>query len=572
VGTNRFEATEWRHSNSLGRKPRVTTPTNTLRSPGGAALRISRVVVTLLVFCSLTAFSAPAQAAGPKVHIVIAAEADPLEKFAAEEMAGQLKKLFDAETTITTALPADAEHVILLGHPATHAAMKDLKQALPKLSDQGHALKSLKIGERTILVVTGGTSRSILWAAYELGWHFGVRYFLFGDLLPATTREFTLSGFDKVLEPVVRARRWNPWNGSPVGAGMWGKDEHISVLRQLAKLKFTHVLGDQAESEAQDSPQGPQSLRIGVSGDTLGRSAFKGAKFFELPELAGAATEVDRAKASQSLRSAILDEARRLGFIISRTKADGASSGDFVFVGGGFTMVPAAPPRLLSHFVDLLIAKPQVYLWIDAGVRDDMAVSIAVFGRRAVDPSQSFEAVFTDLIDPICGEGVAPRVLLAIDHCAKADSFFLDEGSPSDFAKPEERMFLRHYESDEPPPAWWAEVRTNYLNAMNEMYRANTRAREGGRQFTLWYARRFEFGYEYMNVVEALRKAGIAKREGNKDEQIAELEKALDSLTGACNAMAAVARSQSDRGIIAVMNEYGYRPVTKLLEEADASN
>jgi len=73
-----------------------------------------------------------------------------------------------------------------------------------------------------------------------------------------------------------------------------------------------------------------------------------------------------------------------------------------------------------------------------------------------------------------------------------------------------------------------------------------------------------------MNAVEALRKAAIAKQAGKKDEQIAELEKALDSITGACNAMAAVARSNSDRGIIAVMNEYGYRPVTKLLEAADA--
>ena len=46
--------------------------------------------------------------------------------------------------------------------------------------------------------------------------------------------------------------------------------------------------------------------------------------------------------------------------------------------------------------------------------------------------------------------------------------------------------------------------------AMNEMYRANTRAREGGRAFTLYYARRFEFGFEYMNAVEALRKAAMA--------------------------------------------------------------
>ena len=131
-------------------------------------------------------------------------------------------------------------------------------------------------------------------------------------------------------------------------------------------------------------------------------------------------------------------------------------------------------------------------------------------------------------------------------------------------------MIVQFYDGPEFPETL-NEARTNYLNAMNEMYRANTRAREGGRAFTLYYARRFEFGFEFINVLEATWNAGIAKRKGDKETQIAELEKAIDSVTNACNAMAAVARSQSDRGVIAVMNEYGYRPLLKLLEEADAA-
>ena len=69
-----------------------------------------------------------------------------------------------------------------------------------------------------------------------------------------------------------------------------------------------------------------------------------------------------------------------------------------------------------------------------------------------------------------------------------------------------------------------------------------------------------------LNCVEAVRKAGIAKAKGDRETQLAELEKAVESLHTALNALAAVARSNSDRGVIAVLNEYGYRPLKKELE------
>jgi hypothetical protein len=104
---------------------------------------------------------------------------------------------------------------------------------------------------------------------------------------------------------------------------------------------------------------------------------------------------------------------------------------------------------------------------------------------------------------------------------------------------------------------------------MNEMYRANTRAREGSRSYTLNLARRYEFGFEYMNCLQAVRNAGVAKKKGDKEMQLAELEKAIDSINSACNALAAVARSNSDRGTIAVLNAHIYRPLVKELERAD---
>lgn len=179
------------------------------------------------------------------------------------------------------------------------------------------------------------------------------------------------------------------------------------------------------------------------------------------------------------------------------------------------------------------------------------------------------EMACRSLLAPVCGEEVDHRVWQGFELMEKASMLFgNDSVTPETFGFDLSDRLLA---ADEPPPSEWNEVRNNYLNAMNEMYRANTRARDGGRAFTLYFARRFEFAFEYMNCIEAIRKAGIAERKKDAATQIAELEKAIESLNNALNAMAAVARSNSDRGLIAVLNENGYRPLKKKLTEAEAA-
>jgi len=72
--------------------------------------------------------------------------------------------------------------------------------------------------------------------------------------------------------------------------------------------------------------------------------------------------------------------------------------------------------------------------------------------------------------------------------------------------------------------------------------------------------------FNYMNCVTALRKAGIAKRGGDAEAHAQQLQAAVEALHDALNAQAAVARGNSDRGVIAVLNHYGYRPLKQELE------
>jgi hypothetical protein len=187
--------------------------------------------------------------------------------------------------------------------------------------------------------------------------------------------------------------------------------------------------------------------------------------------------------------------------------------------------------------------------------------------RAAFDATVTPENSLRDLLDHIAGEEVADRVLkgfLAIEEVA--DGVDLRKIIPA-AADPE--VFQRHAASTK-AIEWWAKLRAANLEAMNEMYRANTRAREGGREFTLYYARKFEFGFETLNALEGMRQAALAKEAQDEEKQTEHLEKAIESMYGALNAHAAIARDQSDRGVIALMNAYAYRLLQKQLEEADA--
>jgi hypothetical protein len=188
--------------------------------------------------------------------------------------------------------------------------------------------------------------------------------------------------------------------------------------------------------------------------------------------------------------------------------------------------------------------------------------------RSSFDKSVTVETACRDLVTTVCGEGVDGVILKAESQLSSGLQLILDNDPY--LALPGPDMILKHYSSSGPPPEWWSQVRANYLGAMNDMYRANSRAREGGRSYTLYLARRCEFGYEYMNCVEATRKAGIARAKKDTAEQRAQLEKAIESMNAACSALAAVARDQSDRGMIAVCNEFGYRPLQRELAKLDA--
>ena len=176
-----------------------------------------------------------------------------------------------------------------------------------------------------------------------------------------------------------------------------------------------------------------------------------------------------------------------------------------------------------------------------------------------VFPQMEFtdEKTLHDLITPMCGEGVAERMWLGFQEIGKANAL-IGKHAP-DLGHPAPDMFTRHLDSKEPLPAWLTQLKTHYLTAMSEFYRANTRAREGSRELTLYHAKKLESAFHLASCLEALYQA--------HDTRAASLDAAVESLYNSLNSLADAARDSSDRGAIALLNEHGYRVLVKIAQK-----
>ena len=597
-------------------------------------MRILSVTLLLFLVAVQIAF-----AAGPRVDIVIGEKAPALEKRAAEDIAANLRKVYDAEVKIAADAPKDAENVIFVASTKSDEQIwKLLSLHWPKLSTQGHALRSIKFRERPALLVAGGSPAAAYWGAAEFAQQLGIRPMLYGDLYPIDPPPLSdfLKNLDVLAEPEMKDRIW-AMDTLPIDQGSWSLDEQKRLLRQLAQLKynrliiFDHPWQPFVHFEFDGVKKKTGVLWYGwqfpVSGDTAGRAAFKGGRLFENPDFAGKTTYEQRLEVGQNLVRGLIEEAQSLGMSVGLGIDPLAFPKEFASVCPGARPLPEpvelsvtpSPDQKLDDEKLLKLTKAQLRAYINAypdldtfyfsgDSADKMATLltsdnklllrkdgkslnvISVGGetqkipftlvsdfnflayagsRRAFNikgVAQGFEC--RDLVMPVCGEGVDGSVIKALFQMVSAKAL-IDNNDPR-FHVLVPGVILKHYASSDPPPEWWSQVRANYLGAMNDMYRANSRAREGGRSYTLYLARRCEFGYEYMNCVDATRKAGIAKSKKDTAEQRAQLEKAVESMNAACSALAAVARDQSDRGMIAVCNEFGYRPLQKELEKLDS--
>lgn len=298
-----------------------------------SALRILVASCCLIATTSLLA----AADAKPGIVVVHGTKISELEQLAVKECAAQVAKLFGAEVKVTSSLDDTKGATILVGNPETNPAIKTvLGDKWPNLSEQGHAIRSFSHNGATGIAGGGGSPQATLWAVYELGHHFGVRYLLAGDIYPELPVPLKFDGIEITLEPELRTRAWEISFTSFLGQSSWPRSDLAKLIGQLAKLKFNRITVEVGAAqpfvhfEYGGRKKDTAALWYGtdwritgnttyrIDGDTPGRAAFReGTEQFENPEFAGADSYEAQIAAGTKLLAGIIDDAHAAGLTVA---------------------------------------------------------------------------------------------------------------------------------------------------------------------------------------------------------------------------------------------------------------
>ncbi len=271
-----------------------------------------------------------AEAGKPAIAIVVAPDAPPFERFAADQLTDYIKKVYGVDVGRLVDPSTRRGTLYLIGSPKTnpHVAKALGTETWPNLSDQGIVIKRRKLNGQPALIVGGGSPLATLWAVYELVERWGVTYLLHGDVLPAkpdlqAVVNLTIPEQDVVMEPSLRVRWWRTVNDFACGPESWGMADYKVVLGQLAKMKFNRIFMSLYPWQPFVDPVVKGIRRkeahlwykyhYPITDDMPGRKLFGNATEFWNPDLPRGASHEEFVAAGQKLCHGITGLAQSLG-------------------------------------------------------------------------------------------------------------------------------------------------------------------------------------------------------------------------------------------------------------------
>lgn len=189
-----------------------------------------------LVCCMLmTAVLAGAAMAAPyrlaDVNIVVADDAPPRAKLAADEIRSYVYQLTGACPAIGAAAKDKAPAIVI------RVGASDRLPTGGADETQNFALYV----EDDRQIAHGASDRAALWAAYELIEHWGVGFYLGGDALPPTDADRTVEPVDVRRRPVLAIRGNLPWFNFLNSPTTWNPQDYRTFFAQMAKQKASFI-------------------------------------------------------------------------------------------------------------------------------------------------------------------------------------------------------------------------------------------------------------------------------------------------------------------------------------------
>jgi hypothetical protein len=113
-----------------------------------------------------------------------------------------------------------------------------LTSSITALKPQQYQIKTLKSMNKPVVLICGGDEFGTLYGAYRFIEHFGVRFYLHGDVLPDKKISLKIPDLDEQGKPLFELRGIHPFHDFPEGPDWWSVDDYKAVLAQLPKLRM----------------------------------------------------------------------------------------------------------------------------------------------------------------------------------------------------------------------------------------------------------------------------------------------------------------------------------------------
>jgi hypothetical protein len=208
----------------------------------------------------------------------------------------------------------------------------------------------------------------------------------------------------------------------------------------------------------------------------------------------------------------------------------------------------------------------------------DLEPSVAYLAKAAWDPSATPESAYRDHIRSVCGEAAVEPMLEAFREIEAVTAALEEHGLGLGFPVP--TMMMGHWAPGAFPKDL-EEDREGYRRALAAVRKVTLPQGQEGQAYIKYWIGRLQFAVGFFDTIEAVKKAATAEQEAKdakqKDdmarsntksaEALEQAETARTSAFQAIEDFARVAKNQSDRGAIATMAEYVYRPLKRKLEE-----
>lgn len=168
------------------------------------------------------------------------------------------------------------------------------------------------------------------------------------------------------------------------------------------------------------------------------------------------------------------------------------------------------------------------------------------------------EQAYTDYGRALCGHSCSADLVAAFQEIEKATETLEWQGLG--FAFPIPDMMTKQWKP-EPFPAELEPVAAAWMEARSHLQRAAKLASPQGKRAVEWWLARVDFALSYLDSVRHMRSGAIAEAAGDRKLALECARQAHVAASRGISRWANVAADQSDRGAIALLNEYVERPL-----------